>query len=94
MPAGSSSIVLLEQDRPELFEADDAWVGECAQDRLALVGFERESRHVVIERGAELVRERLVIELVRKLEYECISDLDAGQEHRAQPTPASELVSE
>ena len=89
VPAGASSIMLLEQDRPELFEADGAWVGECAQDRLALVGFERESRHVAIECGAELVREHLVIELVRKLEYECISDLDAGQEHRAQPTPAS-----
>ena len=52
------------------------------------VGLERESRNVSIECGAELVRERLVFDLVRKLEYECISDLNASQEHHAQPTPA------
>ena len=88
MPAGASSVMLLEQNGPKLFEADDPWVCEGAQDRLALVGLERESRHVAIKCGAELVRKRLVVDLVRELEYECIWDLDAGQEHHAQPTPA------
>lgn len=80
--------MLLEQDCAELFEADDARVGEGVQDRFSLVRLECESRCVSIERGAELVRERLVFDLVRELEYECISNLDAGQEHHAQPTPA------